>query len=129
MDLESIKQLGEQIAAVMGPALPGLLAKGEEEMTKSVAGALGKDLWDEAKHLWNRLLPVAEKSPGLMTAAEEVAEDPNDQVNVGVLQKELRKALQANAELASDMQKLMASSGAAKMYSIKVKKMRDMNFS
>ena len=65
MDLESIKQLVEQIAAVMSPALPGLLSKGGEEMAKSVAGALGKDLWDEAKHLWNLILPVAQQSPGL----------------------------------------------------------------
>jgi hypothetical protein len=131
MDLKSIKQLVEQIAAVMGPALPSLLSKGGEEMAKSVGGALGKDVWDEARHLWNRILPVAQQSPGLMTAVEEVAQHPNNQVNIGVLQKELRKALQANAELASDMQKMMTNSGAAKNYSIKVKvkKMRDMNFS
>ena len=60
MNLESIKQLVEQIATVMGPALPGLLSKGGEEMAKSVAGALGKDLWDEAKQLWKGILPAAQ---------------------------------------------------------------------
>jgi hypothetical protein len=129
MDIESIKKLVEQIAAVMGPALPGLLSKGGDEIAKSVAGALGKDLWEEAKHLWTRILPVAQHSPGLMEAVEEVAQDPNDQVNIAVLQKELRKALQANMELASDMQQMMANSGANKSYYMDVHKMRDMNFS
>src|SRR6185436_9149326 len=98
MDFDSVKQLVEQVAAIVGPALPGLLSKGEEEMTKSVAGALGKDLWEEAKKLWGRILPVAEQSPALMEAVQDVAQDPDDTVNLAVLQKELRKALQTNAE-------------------------------
>jgi hypothetical protein len=100
------KLLADAVMTFLGPALPYLVAGGE----KAVGWAgkkISEDGLEMAKKLWGKLQPKVEASPQAQVAATEAAADPEDPDTQATLRRQLRKILEADPELAAELDRLV----------------------
>jgi hypothetical protein len=88
-------QLAEQVAETLHPYIGTLITAG--------IGALGKDAWEGVKTIWERLAPSIKKSPELKAAVEDLAAHPDATKNLASFREAIRKVLEQNPELASEL--------------------------
>ncbi|MBD2255465.1 hypothetical protein [Nostoc parmelioides] len=88
------------------PFLPYLLKAGEkatEEAGKKVGEKFGGDAWEKAKSLWAKLSPKVEAKAAAIEAASDVAKDPEDKDALAALRLQLKKLLNEDSTLASEI--------------------------
>jgi hypothetical protein len=90
------------------PCLPFLLNVGN----KAVEGAsqkLGEDIWRKATVVWSKLQPKLEAKPTALEAAKDVANDPEDEDAIASLRLQLKKLLNSDSTLNSEITRLFES--------------------
>jgi hypothetical protein len=104
------------IVKFLAPCLPFLLTVGN----KAVEGAsqkVGEDVWNKAKAIWGKLQPKVEAKEAAKEAAEDVAKNPDDEDLQASFRVQLKKILEADAELAKEIAEILqtqnSDSGAA----------------
>ena len=95
------------VGALLAPALPYLL-KSAEHAASQAASAIGEQTWKYAQRLWDKLAPRLGERPGAREAAEDVAADPADEDARQVLAYQLRKLLERDEALATEIETIMA---------------------
>jgi hypothetical protein len=94
--------LAATLSTALAPFLPYLVKAGEK-IAETAGEKFGSDAWERAKELWGKLQPRMEERPPAMSAAEEVAQAPNDEDAIASLRLQLRKLLQEYPDLASEL--------------------------
>ncbi|WP_375496271.1 hypothetical protein [uncultured Nostoc sp.] len=88
------------------PFLPYLLKAGEkatEEAGKKFGEKFGGDAWEKAKSLWAKLSPKVEAKEAAKEAASDVAKDPENEDAQAALRLQLKKLLNEDSTLASEI--------------------------
>lgn len=83
----------------LAPALQFLLGVGEHAADRAEE-SLGEGAWSSARRLWDRLRGKVEEEPGAQSAAEHLAEHPDDPDARAALAFFVRKILAADPALA-----------------------------
>ena len=94
------------ITTFLAPFLPYLLKAGEkatEEAGKKLGEKFGGDAWERAKALWMKLSPKVQAKPAAIEAASDVASDPEDKDAIAALRLQLKKLLNEDSTLASEI--------------------------
>lgn len=100
------------LGALLAPALPYLTRAGERVFTEA-SEALGGTAWEYAQRLWDKLGGRLKARPGGEEAVEDVAAAPDDAEARTVLVRQLRKLLEADPELAREVEGLLADAEGA----------------
>lgn len=98
------------LTTFLTPFLPFLLKVGEkatQEAGKKFGEGFGASAWEKAKALWTKLQPKVEAKPIAKGAVEELAKFPNDADAKETLQKQLKKLLDEDKNLADEIARLM----------------------
>lgn len=105
-----LKVLADAVTMFLAPALPFLVAGGEEAVRRA-GKKVGEEGLEMAKKLWEKLRPKVETSPMAKGAAEEVATAPEDADARATLRLQIRKLLEADSDLASELAGLVEAAG------------------
>ncbi|MDJ0734843.1 MAG: CHAT domain-containing protein [Nostocaceae cyanobacterium] len=92
----------------LAPCLPFLLNVGN----KAVEGAsqkLGEDVWRKATVVWSKLQPKVEAKAAALEAAKDVANEPEDEDAIAALRLQLKKLLNSDSTLASEIARVFES--------------------
>jgi PIN domain nuclease of toxin-antitoxin system len=84
------------------PFLPYLLKLGDKA-AEETAKKLGVDAWEKAKAIWTKLRPQVQLKPATQEAVEDVAKSPNDEDAQAALRQQLKKLLNEDSALASEI--------------------------
>ena len=98
LDIATLTALATSAAAVLTPLIQKAAEKGAEEFGKSSAGALFNRLKQRLSHA------------GAKDALDDLAKQPSDTAAQGALNMQLRKALEADPELAAFLKQWVAES-------------------
>jgi len=109
------KELADALTIMLAPALP-FLVTGGQEVVREAGKKLGEEGLELAKKLWGKLRPKVEASPRAQGAAEVVAEAPDEEDARAGLRLQLRKILEADPALASELAALLDAAGARPTY-------------
>ncbi|NEO15728.1 MULTISPECIES: hypothetical protein [unclassified Moorena] len=90
----------------LAPCLPFLLKAGNK-VVEGALQTLGEDVWRKATAVWGKLQPKLEAKPLAKGAAEELANSPDDPDALDALQRQLKKLLEQEPELARDLAELL----------------------
>lgn len=106
------------LTAFLTPFLPFLIKFGEKS-AESVASKFGEDSWNKAKKVWDKLQPKVEAKEDAKSAVNLVSTDPEDEDYRKVFQKQLKKLLDEDQELAEAITKIFeekpATTGATQI--------------
>ena len=100
LDIATLTALASSAVAVLTPLLQKAAEKGVEELGKSAAGALFTKLKERLTHA------------GAKEALDDLAKQPADTAAQGALNMQLRKAIEADPELAAFLKQWVAESEA-----------------
>ncbi|MBW4596694.1 MAG: hypothetical protein KME46_28285 [Brasilonema angustatum HA4187-MV1] len=92
----------------LAPCLPFLLNVGNKAV-EGASGKLGEDVWRKATVVWGKLQPKVETKPMAKGAAQELANSPTDADALDTLQKQLKKLLDEDKVLSTEITRLMQS--------------------
>lgn len=90
------------LTALLSPCLPFLMKAAESASEK-----IGEDAWNKAKKIWDKLHPKIEAKEDVKSAVNLVSTDPEDEDYRKVFQKQLKKLLDEDQELATAIAKIM----------------------
>jgi uncharacterized protein YlxW (UPF0749 family) len=104
--MDAVVALAGQAATVLGPALPYLVGAGQK-VAEGAAKKLEAESWGMAQALWAKLQPKVEARPVAQEAVKDAAANPTDPDVQAALRVQLRKLLQDDRELASEVDQLL----------------------
>lgn len=99
-------ELAQQIAVLLGPAVPYLVIGGTKAAEKA-GEKLGTEVWDKAKDIWQKL--YSDKADNLGEIARDLAVEPEDNGIKQVFAEEIKKMIEENPSLAIELASLMES--------------------
>lgn len=97
----------------LSPFLPHLLDVGKkavENVTDVVSGKFGEAAWTKAQRIWGRLHPKLEEKSSVKEAVEDAVKHPDDEDYQAALRVQLKKLLEQDQTLASEIEALMRES-------------------
>ena len=94
------------VTAVLAPALPYLLATGDEPASEP-AGLLGQHTWNLATRMWEPLQDAVLGHPSAERVVERVAANPQDADGRAALAYLVRRLVQADAGLGEQLERLI----------------------
>ena len=97
------------ITSLLSVSLPSFLKFGDKAI-ESIGSAAGKDGWETAKKIWEKLRPKVEEKKSALSAVEAVVESPNDESCKEFFKKQLHKLLEENPDLAEAIAKILEES-------------------
>ena len=83
------------IVAALEPLLPYLVTKTTDLAVGEAIKKAGKETWEFARGLWEKLRPAVEASPVASEAVNDLAARPDDEDYRTVLRVQLKKLLEA----------------------------------
>lgn len=102
------------LVSLLAPCLPGLMGLGKAVGKKAVETAaetagekIGEQSAAQAGKIWQRLWPKVKAKAAAKEAAEDVAKDPNDADSVAALRGQLKKILESDQVLATEVAALL----------------------
>jgi len=111
----NVPELITETSRFLIPALPVLWHASQEAagkigegVLKKVGDATGSAVVEAGRKIWSWLQPHAEQRPALHEAIEEVATRPEDPDAHGTLRTQLRKLLEAQPQLAPELERIVA---------------------
>jgi hypothetical protein len=111
-----VEALAASIVGFIGNFLVQLLKSGSDKAAESageeIGQAVGQGSWNLAKRVWSKLRPGLEARPGGLGAAEEASETPEDADATAALRQAIKKVLEHDDGLASEMEGLMEEAKA-----------------
>jgi hypothetical protein len=106
--------LAEATSILLSKALPYLTRTDGSE--KNASESLGAEAWDTTRRLWGALKPRIENNPHAVEATWELAENPEDPDFLRTFKHQVRKILEADPQLASELAALMAGLHASNLH-------------
>jgi hypothetical protein len=97
------------VTTLLSSFLPSLLKLGDKAV-ESVGSAVGKDGWETAKKIWEKIHPKVAENPPVLKAAKVVVEDPDDEDFKKVFQDKLQKLIEQNPDLIEAIAKILEES-------------------
>ncbi|NEP04184.1 MAG: hypothetical protein F6K25_30265 [Okeania sp. SIO2G4] len=94
------------LVTLLAPYLPSLI-KGSEKVSEGLLQEAGKDTWQIAKAIWEKLWPKIESKEAAKEAVEDFAKEVNDKDTEAAFRRQLKKILDADETLEKQVKKLM----------------------
>jgi hypothetical protein len=94
------------LTTFLSPFLPFLIKFGEKS-AETVGSKVGEDGWNKAKKIWDKLHPKIEAREDAKSAVKLVSTDTDDEDYRKVFQKQLKKLLDEDKELAAVIAQIM----------------------
>lgn len=111
--------LAKTVTSLLIPAIPYLL-KGGEQAWSEASKKIGTDTWEWTKTIWMKLVSRSksktngeESATEIVKAATEVANNPSDEDAQAALRLQIRKLLADDAELSSEITKVLEEAKAS----------------
>ncbi|MCK9296263.1 MAG: hypothetical protein M0P70_14395 [Desulfobulbaceae bacterium] len=98
--------LAKEVTALLVPLMP-YLAKAGEKAVETAAQEIGREGWDKAKNLWQRLWQGREEKEAVVEAVQEVIDHPADDDAVAALRLQIKKVLTEDDLLAGEIKELL----------------------
>jgi len=98
------------IIAFISPFLPYLVKLGTqsaEKLTDKASEEFSETAWEKAKAVWQKLCPQLEQKPAALEVIEDAANHPDDDDIQAAFRVQLKKLLQQDAALASEVATLL----------------------
>ncbi|NES06017.1 MAG: hypothetical protein F6K22_26375 [Okeania sp. SIO2F4] len=95
-----------ELVTLLAPSLPYLI-KGSEKISEGLLREVGKDTWERAKAIWQKLWPKIESKEAAKEAVEDLAKELNDEDAKAALRQQLKKILETDETLAQEVKQLM----------------------
>lgn len=95
---------------LLAPCLPGLMSMGKkmgEASATAIAKKVGEQSVQQTTKIWQRLWPSVSAKEAAKEAAKDVAENPNDEDSLAALRRQLKKILENDKQLASEIAMLL----------------------
>jgi hypothetical protein len=102
-------ELARKLAPILAPTLPYLLmditppASGKDAAKKALGGMFVEDTWNKAEAIWNVLKPELDKKNDVANELKEIAQKPNEDLIVTILEKILKDMPQKQLEKIQDV--------------------------
>jgi hypothetical protein len=109
------KLLADALTTALAPAMPYLVAGGQEAVRRA-GKKIGEEGLDFAKKLWEKVGPKVKGSPQAEGAAQDVAAAPAEPDARAALRLQLRKILEADPELAAELARMVDAAGPKTTY-------------
>lgn len=93
------------LTAFLAPLLPALLSIGSRVAQETVE-AVGEDTVGLGRRIWDKLRGKVESKPAATEAVNDVAEHPDDEDYQAALRVQLRKLLEEDPQLATELRQL-----------------------
>lgn len=100
------QEIATEAVKMLAPALP-LITNTLSGAGKKIGEKLGDVAIDQAKSIWNWLSPKAERHLALKDAISDVAKQPGDSDSIASLRLQLRKMIDAQPDLVSELKSLI----------------------
>ena len=113
------KLLADALVIFLTPALPYLLKAGDKA-TEEVGKKLGAGGWEKASKIWGRLRGRLDEEPMAKGAAELVVAEPEDEDARAGLRLQLRKILERDEALASEVGAMLEAAGSQPCWKVEV---------
>ena len=101
-----LKLLVDTLQIFLAPAFPYLLTAADEA-TGEVGKQMGGGALEKVKKVWGKLRPAMEERPAALEAAKDAAKAAPDADEQGAWRVQLRKILEADPDLAQELQALV----------------------
>lgn len=101
-----IALLANDVTTMVLPLMP-FLVKAGEKAAEMAGQEIGKEGWDKAKALWQRLWQGREKKEAVAEAMQEVINHPKDEDAVAALRQQIKKVLAEDNSLAREIKELL----------------------
>jgi hypothetical protein len=101
-----LKLLADAVTEFLAPAMPYLVAGGQEMVAKA-GKTLKEDGWEIAQKLWGKLRPKVDASSPAKNAADVVAKLPDEPDARAGLRLQIRMILETDAALAAELTRLV----------------------
>ena len=108
-----VTQLAHQVVDVLRPYLPALAT--------SAATAVGKEVPDAIKALWQAIVERLRDREAGREALEDVATAPDNAAYITVLQVQVQKALERDGEFLTELRRLLEAVGSETHYQATLK--------
>ena len=95
------------LVTLLAPVLPALIGAGQQ-IGREAANAVGAEVADLGRRVWERLQGSLTDRPTAQSAAGEVAADPNDEIARETLELQLKKLLRDDRKLRQDLEAIVA---------------------
>jgi hypothetical protein len=116
-----VEILAASLVGFIGNFLVQLLRSGSDKAAESageeIGQAVGQGSWSLAKRIWSKLRPGLEARAGGLEAAKEAAETPEDADANAALRQAIKKVLEHDPSLASELEGLMEEATALQVVS------------
>jgi hypothetical protein len=114
--------LAASIVGFIGNFLVQLLKSSSDKTAESageeIGQAVGQGSWSLAKRIWSKLRPGLEMRPGGIEAAKEATETPEDADASAALRQAIKKILEHDQSLASQLEGMMEEAEALQVVSV-----------
>ncbi len=114
------------LTAFLSPFLPFLIKFGEKS-AETVGSKVGEDGWNTAKKIWDKLHPKIEAKEDVKSAVNLVSTDTDDEDYRKVFQKQLKKLLDEDQELAAAIAKIMQEEESPTSIGLQINQTADNN--
>jgi hypothetical protein len=101
-----VTMLANKLVEVLAPFLPTLL-RFSKESAAMVRRQFGAEAWDYAEALWDRLGASIMDQPAALEAARDAAAAPDDGDARAALRVQIRKLMEADQTLSSELRSLL----------------------
>lgn len=114
------------ITSLLSVSLPSFLKLGDKAI-ESIGSAAGKDGWETAKKIWDKLRPKVEEKKSALSAVEAVVESPNDESCKEFFKKQLHKLFEENPDLIEAIAKILQESDPLPAATVQINQTVDKN--
>ena len=97
------------VTTLLSSFLPSLLKLGDKA-AESIGSAVGKDGWETAKKIWEKIHPKLAVNEVIKSAAEQAAAKPESKGRKEVFEEELAILIKNNPDLAEAIAKILQES-------------------
>jgi transketolase len=97
------------VTTLLSSFLPSLLKLGDKAI-ESIGSAVGKDGWETAKKIWEKIHPKLDANEDVKIAAEQSAAKPESKAREEVFKEELATLIINNPDLAEAIAKILEES-------------------
>ena len=85
------EKLAQQLASILAPALPHLIAGANKKAIEGASKMAGEEAWLKAEQIWSKIKPDIEKNPEINLSIHDAIERKGNFTTEPMLSRELEK--------------------------------------
>jgi hypothetical protein len=108
------EKLAQQLASILAPALPHLIAGANKKAIEGASKMAGEEAWLKAEQIWSKIKPDIEKNPEINLSIHDAIERKGNFTTEPMLSRELEK-LKLSQETLDDIRRIISEAKLEKI--------------